>query len=74
MRPSPGEPGAVDGVGLPLFDRRQQPDVLSGVVFQIGVLDDRRIARGLRNAGPDRRTLPLVLLLEHELVDLTLLQ
>ena len=51
---------AEDRVGVPIQQWTQQAGIFTGVVFQVGVLDQRKIARGLLNSGADRGAFPAI--------------
>ena len=58
--PLPGEPAAVDDLGLALEHRVEQPGPVVGVVLEVGVLDQHQFAPGRLETGPHRRALARV--------------
>ena len=57
---------AVDDVGVPLLDRREQLQVFHRVVLEVRVLHDHHVARGVAEADRDRGSLALVYRLEED--------
>ena len=57
---------AEDRVGVAVEQRAQQARVFGGVVFEVGVLDQREIAGGLVDGGAHRRALAAVALVPVE--------
>src|SRR5690348_2362363 len=53
----------VHGVGASFYERLQQDRIVAGVVFQVGVLNQRELPGRFRNGPTDRRPFALVDLL-----------
>ena len=52
--------GTEHRIGIPLQNRFDQPRVIPGIIFQIGILEDRQIAGHFRNRPANRRAFALV--------------
>jgi len=63
------EARAIDGVGPALLDRPEQAREVGGVVLEIGILGDDRVAGGGGDPGPECRTFPAVRRVVEHLLD-----
>ena len=52
------EARTIDNIRLPTLDRFDQIGDLRRIIFEVGVLNEDRITRSVRDCGPDRGTLP----------------
>ena len=66
MRPAGHEARAVDDVGDIGGERLEEVVVLGRVVLEIGVLDEHEVGGGQREAGPERGSLALVAIVQHD--------
>src|SRR4051812_31843084 len=58
--------GAVNDAHRGVFKRLVNFEIVSGVVLEIRVLDQNDVTGGLREAGPNRRTLTLILVMKKQ--------
>ena len=59
VRIASGEAGAIDHIGKTVDDRLEEQVEFLGVVFEVGILDNEKITRGLPNARWMAAPLPM---------------
>src|SRR5215469_11042438 len=65
--PASQKPRAVDYVRLTLQQRFEQPRIIRGIIFEIGILNDHVVAGSFLNATAQCRTLPHIVRLQEDL-------
>ena len=63
------ETRAVNNIGSTLLDRLEERRVFIGVVFEVGVLDNDRVACDMCYAGTDGRAFAEVCLVYGQMID-----
>src|SRR5207302_9603364 len=67
MRPRTDKAGPVHHVGLTALKRTQEQVIVTGIVFQVRILDDDVIARGFADPAPQGRSLSHIARLQEDL-------
>src|SRR5208337_1278023 len=66
MRSTAEKTGTIDDVRLAGFQRAEQPGIVLGVVFEVGILDDDVVASRLLNSAAERSSLAQIAGLKEE--------
>ena len=69
MRTSAHETRAEDGVGCARNNRSKQNGIITGIVFEVGVLDNNHFAARRRKTRAQGRAFPAVAGLINDMID-----